>query len=104
MYYKEIMENEEVIDVVLEKDMTAAKRRHKDFAKALRKQNICRNNYHFEWYNNLHQYSKNKIHCSCWLCAHHGPTLQDVKNQERMAYSEEEAGFSAKRMRNPWSW
>lgn len=20
------------------------------------------------WYNNLHQYSKNKIHCSCPLC------------------------------------
>ena len=22
-----------------------------------------------DWYNNLHQYSKNKIHCSCGLCA-----------------------------------
>ena len=21
------------------------------------------------WYNNLHQYSKNKIHCSCGLCS-----------------------------------
>ena len=21
------------------------------------------------WYNNLHQYSKNKIHCSCPLCS-----------------------------------
>ena len=22
-----------------------------------------------DWYNNLHQYSKNKIHCSCGLCS-----------------------------------
>jgi len=61
-------------------------RRKKDFAKAKRKKNIDLattyynykeiNNIFCPWqhytqyglYNNLHQYSKNKIHCSCGLC------------------------------------
>lgn len=42
--------------------------RKKSFAKAKRKQNLCRKFYGFEYYNNLHQYNKNKIHCSCPLC------------------------------------
>lgn len=42
--------------------------RKKSFIKAKRKQNLCRKFYGFEYYNNLHQYSKNKIHCSCPLC------------------------------------
>jgi len=46
----------------------AAERRHNDWSKALRKRNICRKYYGFEWYDNLHQYSKNKIHCSCPMC------------------------------------
>lgn len=44
-------------------------RRHKDWRKAIRKKKIS------DWfspnhslYDNLHQYSKNKIHCSCPLC------------------------------------
>lgn len=37
--------------------------------KALRKQRICRDIYHFDWYDNLHQYSKNKVHCSCAMCS-----------------------------------
>jgi hypothetical protein len=32
--------------------------------KALRKQRMAH-----DWYNNLHQYSKNKIHCSCSMCS-----------------------------------
>lgn len=47
---------------------TKAERRHKDFSKALRKKKICEEQYGFEYYDNLHQYSKNKIHCSCPLC------------------------------------
>ena len=42
--------------------------RKKSFAKAKRKQNICKKCYGWEYYNNLHQYSKNKIHCSCSSC------------------------------------
>ena len=43
--------------------------RHKSFVKAKRKQKISRSIYSSafwsgDYYNNLHQYSKNKIHCS----------------------------------------
>ena len=38
--------------------------------KALRKRRITKEVYHEEgYYDNLHQYSKNKIHCSCPLCS-----------------------------------
>lgn len=47
---------------------TKAERRHKDWTKAIRKMKICRDNYGWQYYDNLHQYSKNKIHCSCPLC------------------------------------
>lgn len=36
--------------------------------KALRKRRIAREILQFDYYSNLHQYSKNKIHCSCPLC------------------------------------
>ena len=44
------------------------KKRKADFTKAIRKQKICKTMYGFDWYDNLHQYSKNKIHCSCGMC------------------------------------
>lgn len=50
------------------KDKSRAQKRHDDFTKAIRKKNICEQHYGFEYYHNLHQYSKNKIHCSCPLC------------------------------------
>lgn len=40
--------------------------------KALRKRQIARNIYrwgNFDYYDSLHQYSKNKIHCSCAQCS-----------------------------------
>lgn len=41
--------------------------------KALRKRRLTETIYHMEkehpYYDNLHQYSKNKIHCSCPLCS-----------------------------------
>ena len=58
---------------------TRAERRHNNVKKAIRKRNLSlqlywTNNYDDKksvgtWYNNLHQYSKNKIHCSCPLCS-----------------------------------
>ena len=41
--------------------------------KALRKRRISRYDYYYrveekDYYDNLHQYSKNKIHCSCPAC------------------------------------
>ena len=54
---------------------TRAERRHNDVTKALRKRKISEEVYThmpgstWNWYDNLHQYSKNKIHCSCPLCS-----------------------------------
>lgn len=47
---------------------TRAWRKKIDFHKALHKKYLS--SYYCEnWYNNLHQYSKNKIHCSCSICS-----------------------------------
>ena len=51
--------------------MISARNREISYRKALRKRRIAREiysygNYICEYYDNLHQYSKNKIHCSCW--------------------------------------
>ena len=46
---------------------THAEKRHNDWKKAIRKKKII-NAYGWDYYDNLHQYSKNKIHCSCPLC------------------------------------
>ena len=49
--------------------MSLANTRYQCWRHALRKQRICRKKYGWEYYHNLHQYSKNKIHCSCPLCS-----------------------------------
>jgi len=52
---------------------TRAWRRYKNYTKAKRKRDIDANYagsiYWHPWYDNLHQYSKNKIHCSCPMCS-----------------------------------
>ena len=55
---------------------TRAWRRYKNYTKAKRKREIDRavSHYFYEWfghgfYDNLHEYSKNKIHCSCPDCS-----------------------------------
>ncbi len=45
-----------------------AEKRHNDWKKAMRKKKII-NTYGQDYYDNLHQYSKNKIHCSCPMCS-----------------------------------
>ncbi len=76
-------------------------RRHNDWKKAIRKHDICEKHYGFEWYDNLHQYSKNKIHCSCPMCRSKiknkqmcGPTecwpMQDRKRFDDMEQQLEE--------------
>ena len=48
---------------------TMAEKRHNDWKKAIRKRNITKQwRLKQDYYDNLHQYSKNKIHCSCSLC------------------------------------
>ena len=62
---------------------TRAERRHNDWAKAIRKRKIVRDVYYsyehsfWDFYDNLHQYSKNKIHCSCPICS------EKTKNRQR---------------------
>lgn len=64
---------------------TRAWRRYKNYTKAKRKREIDFYDYYWVfhrpsnnpldfssksgWYDNLHQYSKNKIHCSCPMCS-----------------------------------
>ena len=104
---------------------TRAERRHNDFTKAKRKWRLDldtaleisqqpfdkeNNNPYLGrfWlmYNNLHQYSKNKIFCSCWMCSKktnpkniHGVSnnwsisdrrkLEDMNSQEQEPIDEE---------------
>ena len=86
-----------------------AEKRHNDYVKAIRKRRIDReldsgSIYHHDWYDNLHQYSKNKIHCSCPMCAaktnnrgHYGPAMnwciRDRRQLDEMDYDEEELDF-----------
>ena len=50
-----------------------AEKRHNDWKKAIRKKKII-NVYGWDYYDNLHQYSKNKIHCSCGMCSRYRKT------------------------------
>lgn len=52
-------------------------RRKNDFTHAIRKMMKCDK---FPWYDNLHQYSKNKIHCSCWMCQSRSGENNSTKN------------------------
>ena len=57
-----------------EKRNSSAYNRDVSRRKALRKRRIAREIYSYhdhtcEYYDNLHQYSKNKIHCSCPMCS-----------------------------------
>ena len=69
---------------------TAAEKRHKDFAKAIRKRRIDRQRdpspSHVDYYDNLHQYSKNKIHDS----NKNKTSMQDKRNADKINCDEEE--------------
>ena len=68
-YDDEMIDNE--FENFLNKDKSLAQKRRNDVVKALRKRRIAHSYSLFAftgWYNNLHQYSKNKIHCSCPMC------------------------------------
>lgn len=48
-----------------------AEKRHNDWKKAIRKRRIDRETQipnSSDWYDNLHQYSKNSIRCGCGMC------------------------------------
>ena len=50
---------------------------------ALRKQKISRDVLGVDYYDNLHQYSHNKIHCSCPLCRRKNWSLGDNSASQR---------------------
>ena len=77
--------------------------------KARRKQWIVKHCYGWDYYDNLHQFSKNKIHCSCPMCstksknrgrrrkkAWYSPTynwkIADLRKFNKMDMSCEDAG------------
>ena len=98
--------------------MMGRENRRLSILKALRKRRIdhavsypfyyrgCEKTYNIGFYDNLHQYSKNKIHCSCAMCSaktrnkgtskHKGmsPSINykhsDAKKVLRMDYSEKD--------------
>ena len=75
------------------KDSKKGKRRKIDYKKARRKARIdlARSCDGLPLYDNLHQYSKNKIHCSCQLCrgkdcfGRHVTTKQEVKSHDAVS-------------------
>lgn len=74
------------------KESRKGDRRKIDYKKAKRKARIdlARSCDGLPMYDNLHQYSKNKIHCSCRLCrgkdyfGRHVITEQEVKSRDEM--------------------
>lgn len=89
--------------------MTGCRNRYLSKVKALRKRRIDHAVYHYDreygFYNNLHQYSKNKIHCSCPICSaktkNKGPKkrklwapstnykISDIRKINRLSYEED---------------
>ncbi len=69
--YDEEEINLDTFENYLTKPMTRAKRRRTDRSKALSKARKASHIYRSipAYYGNLHQYSKNKIYCSCPMCA-----------------------------------
>lgn len=73
---------------------TRAERRRLDRNKAARKKDICETHYGFAYYDNIHQYSKNKIHCSCALCRaktrETGHTISEIRKIESLENQKDE--------------
>ena len=68
---------------------TRAERRKNDFNKAIRKKNIVDDLHgYLPEYDNLHQYSKNKIHCSCPSCSvktgKYNNSFQNYKHSDQL--------------------
>lgn len=86
-----------------------AEKRHNDYKKAIRKFRIDRETMPTGWnqymYDNLHQYSKNKIHCSCLFCRAKTAkrkcpwsggknwSIADQRELDKMNYQEEEITY-----------
>lgn len=79
--------------------MVGGKNRYLSRKKALRKRKI--DGFYlggrFPWYDNLHQYSKNKIHCSCPLCSSKTRNISykisDLRKVQAMDYQERDSSL-----------
>ncbi len=102
---QELIDNEEFSKLSYEYEMEEfpkksrrkAQRRHNNIKKAIRKRNISERFYD-GWivnYNNLHQYSKNKIHNSRSPYTVAGENAQSCKLMEKMKYAEKEYSLTA---------
>ena len=71
----------------MNKSMSRAYNRDVSKRKALRKKRIAEEVYYngkeYPYYDNLHQYSKNKIHCSCPMCS---PKTRNKGRRDRKNY------------------
>ena len=89
--FEENLESLEILDTEepVIKNRRRAYRRKTNLRKAIRKQRISKTVNHTDWYKHTHQYSKNKIHCSCPMCRFknaynpEGKTYRDMKNDCR---------------------
>ena len=75
-------------------ERTRAENRFNSRRKALRKRRIDRQTQgHYSttpYYDNLHQYSKNKVHCSCPLCSRKSKNylkINDMRKNEAMDFA-----------------
>lgn len=77
--------------------MTGGKNRYYSYKKAKRAKRIDEmRNSKYSWYNSLHQYSKGKIFCSCYLCRNKTRdkkkkdnwSLRDKRSFEKLSYEE----------------
>lgn len=92
-----------------EKDRSRHDRRKNNAKKALRKQKVCKEIYGEEFYDNLHEYSKGKIHCSCPMCSGESKTNRKKVKGNGTRSSEEKGkkmrcpGTTNHRMGKNWS-
>lgn len=75
---------------------TRSETRNLNWTKAIKKRRICREIYGSDFYDNLHQYHNNKIHCSCPKCRADNPNLgknslanQSITNQKKISEMKE---------------
>ena len=71
---------------------TRQENRTNDWKHAIRKRKIARAVYHSDkdYYDNLHQFSKNKIHCSCPDCQGVGEKIYNQRRIEQMESQKKE--------------
>ena len=67
---------------------TKQQTRENNWKHALRKRRIAREVLKWDYYSNLHQYSKNKIHCSCrgevWSVGNNSVKQMTITDQKKM--------------------